>query len=330
MKEKTYVLLVLFSVALILSVVMGYNYFADKSGLFQRDFSQKRIEPNQHIVKMRYILEYPDKYNAFCFGASRVGNIDLEKIQDGNRYYNMTYSEGLPSEWLADIRILLKHGVVMKKLLIGLDDIALYMDPKMHQADYLRLPYKENSMLHTDLTYLLKSPMAPLDAETEEAAMSYYDIYGTGRPLHPWADERIEADVSAHKADPRFREEQEKHKVHRVDETLAEIAAIKNLADEHDIELLVFINPIYYKTYEANDAGALESFKRRLAEITNYYDFSGRNEITMDSYYYYETSHYRPLVGDMMIDRMFHQSADAPADFGVYVTPENIEEHLKR
>lgn len=57
----------------------------------------------------------------------------------------------------------------------------------------------------------------------------------------------------------------------------------------------------------------------RLAQITPYYDFSGLNRITTDDYYYYEVSHYRPIVGDMIIHRIFDMPKEADTDFGKYV-----------
>ena len=80
-------------------------------------------------MKVRYLLENPTKYDAYCFGSSRVGNIDLTKIEDGHRYYNMTYSEGLPEEWLADVKIMLKHQVTIKRILVGCDDFSFRVDP---------------------------------------------------------------------------------------------------------------------------------------------------------------------------------------------------------
>lgn len=38
-------------------------------------------------------------------------------------YYNMSYPHGVPQEWLEDLKLLLAHGVTIKQVLIGLDDI---------------------------------------------------------------------------------------------------------------------------------------------------------------------------------------------------------------
>ena len=155
MKKYVFRLLGIFLLAMF--GTMACNYIFDSSGVFNTDFSVKRVEPNQHFVKMRYILSNPEKYNAFCFGSSRIGNIDLNKIDNGLRYYNMTYSEGLPEEWLLDLQDMVKHGVSIKQVMIGLDDFSIRVDPKQHENDLLRVPYRDDTLWKTYALYLLKN-----------------------------------------------------------------------------------------------------------------------------------------------------------------------------
>lgn len=323
---RKYVVRLMAIVLLALTVSIGWNCMRETSGLFNCDFSVKRLEPNQHFVKMRYILSEPQKYNAFCFGSSRIGNIDLEQVNNGYRYYNMTYSEGLPAEWLADVQAFIRHGVPVRQIMIGIDDFSFRVDPETHKSQMLRIPYNDEGNISIYLKYfkfyLLGTP------ETHnvlaENKGSIFDIYGTGRPLHPEPDERIEADVEKHLADVQFKKPTH-YEGNRIKETISELRQLKEICDAYDIELIVFINPINAVTYRANNMREFNEFKYQLAQITEYYDFSGLNDVTTNNYYYYETSHYRPLVGDMIIKRIFHHGND---DFGFYVTKENVINHL--
>lgn len=320
---------------LALGVVARYNFLHDMSGVLRSDFSAPRsIEPNEHFVKMRYIIEQvPDKYDTFCFGSSRVGNLDLRAHAGGEHAYNMTYSLGLPAEWLADLRLMIAHGVEIRHVFIGLDDSSFRMDSAEHAHDFIRIPYQEWNGV-TYLTYAFKMPNLQPMSVTEKKNL--YDIYDTGRPLHPWADEQIEQDVAAHRADRRFRQlpdvgaENMRKLFHdeRIAQTVDALRSIRELCDAHDIELTVFINPIYELTYLTNDLAQFDAFKRELATVVSYYDFSGINHVTVDPYYFYEASHYRPLTGDRMLACMMD---GAPADrdgFGFFVTGENVERHL--
>ncbi len=313
------------TVLLLLFITACYNYVFDTSGVFNKDFSEPRVEPNQHIVKMQYILDNPAKYDAYCFGSSRVGNIDLQKINSGYSYYNMTYSEGLPAEWLDDIRIMIKNGVSVKQIMLGIDDFSFRADPRSHESQYLRIPYGKVGW-KTYMVYLLKKPSNPFH---DNASMSVFDIYDSGRPLHPQADEKIEADVAAHVEDSKF-EKGSPYRGNRIRQTMAELKEIKDIADANNIQLIVFINPINLMTYRENNLEEFDEFKRELAAITDYYDFSGRNDITANNYYYYETSHYRPMVGDMIVRRMFEEPRNIDTGFGVWVTKDNVEEHIEK
>ena len=310
-------------VILFLSGIMAYNYHYDTSGLFNTDFSIYRVEPNQHFVKIRYLLENPEKYNAYCFGSSRVGKIDLTKTGSGYHYYNMTYSQGLPEEWLDDVQLFLAHHVKIRQIIIGIDDFSFKVDPKTHESQYLRIPYHDNGNLKTYLSYLLKEPSLPIDPGEKGCI---FDIYNTGRPLPGNADKKIELNVEKHINDEKFNKPC--HYVgNRMCETIDSLQKLKNLCNENNIELIVFINPIHKTTYLDNDLTQFNEFKRQLSNVTDYYDFSGLNEITTSNYYYYETSHYRPLVGDMIIQRIFQP--EKGTTFGVYVTKENVEEYLR-
>jgi hypothetical protein len=67
-------------------------------------------------------------------------------------------------------------------------------------------------------------------------------------------------------------------------------------------------------------------FLYRLADISEYYNFSGINDVTTDNSLYLETSHYKMAVGDMIIDAIFNDQVDQQLlaqGFGYYVTKEN-------
>jgi len=64
-------------------------------------------------------------------------------------------------------------------------------------------------------------------------------------------------------------------------------------------------------------------------KITNYIDFTGHNSITTNKDNYWDSSHLRVEVTKPLMARVFNDQAHAPKDFGVLVTKENIETHLK-
>lgn len=112
------------------------------------------------------------------------------------------------------------------------------------------------------------------------------------------------------------------------------------LTKENNIDLQVFISPSHATQWEAIRATgrwqAFEDWKRDLAKVTPVWDFSGYNSITTEPLSseiqnYADNSHYTKPIGDLILNRIFaYQENQVPDDFGVLITPENIETHLAK
>lgn len=329
LSPRKFGLLLLAFIFLALAGAALYNYTHDFSGLYSRDFSYRRQEPNQHFVKMRYLMEnHGAGVKGLAFGSSRIGNVDLTSAP-GGPWYNMTYSEGLPAEHLRDLQLLLEAGIRPERVLLEVNEASFRLPPEAHKFQYIRLPYgtpAEN--FKTYIMYLLRPLNYITGGEWNE---NIFDIYGTGRPLHPWIDEAIEQDPAGHAKDSRLDEAFVVHG-NRLVETLSEIRAMKELCEANGIEFYMYMGPTYYLTYlgyQGERRNELKNFQWGLVAIAPYWDFTGLNPITEDRYYFYEASHYRPLVGDMIASRIFGDGSKCPSWFGCFVTPENVMEHLK-
>lgn len=338
---KTWYFTVLLLSVLSICLIIFVNCTVDAYGILRSDFSRQFQEPSWNVVKAKFILNHKQKYDSFIFGSSRLNFIDNAKIPKGT-YYNFWYSEGLPKEHLDNIKLLLKYDIRIKNILIGLDDFSYMVDPETHRSNLLRQPHplvsgktfpvfyaeyfvKTTNFLSSVRSYILHNY---LHRGTARQSGLVFDIQNTGRMISQAWDAQIENDPATHLRDPKFQTPM--HYVgDSMTQTLESIREIVALAMKNNSKLTVFINPIHNTTYLAADREQFLTFKKKLAAITPYYDFSGLNSITMNNYYYYETSHYREMVGDMMLKSMYGApSVSVPADFGVLVTARNVEAHL--
>lgn len=289
------------------------------------------VEPNKNYIKMNYILEYPNKFNSFMFGSSRVGYINTEDIDDVS-CYNMTYSMGLPSEHLNNIITLIENGIVPKRIYMGVDSYSYTVLPESHYTDRLRAPYE----------YLVTNPKEFIKLYCEPAIVGNSIIQGiisrigneknlsyTERFYNSGSGARQDGDIKLNPAmaKPVFGSGL------FIDETINEIEQIKELCDENDIELIVFTNPMYKVTYIASVEGkAYFDFLSKLAEITPFYNFSSLNNITMNAGNYCDDSHFNSIVGDIILDNICNGKTDnelLQQGFGVLVDKENIAELLQ-
>lgn len=340
---KKWWLSVLVVTTLGMAVVIGTNRFIDAYGIFRTDYSRQFHEPNQQVAKINFLVKNPKKYDSFVFGSSRALFIDNRKITNGT-YYNMACSEAVPEEHLKNIKFLLNNNVTIRNLVIGLDDFSYEVDPHKHDNDLLRQLHpaitgkdleifyaqyflKTNRLFSTVKAYITHNY---LNRGSLKENGVFFDIGNTGRMLVKAWEEKISKDPGKHVKDKKF-EKPTHYDGDFLNNTLSSIQEITALSKKNGINLVFFINPVHKTTYLDADKSRFIKFKRELAGLTSYYDFSGLNSITTNNLYYHETSHYREMVGDMMLRKMFgYPTVTVPQDFGVLVTPRNIDDHLAR
>lgn len=301
-------------------IIDPYNIFhADK-------IVENGCEPNKNYVKMRNVLKHPDRYDSFLFGSSRVGFIDVSRINDGT-YYDMMYSEGLPAEHLENLKVMIDHGIIPKNVLLGVDDISYFVDPKLHDNQLYRLNY-------------------PWEGSWEDKAgfyLRYFDLITLSESLHvlnthakddpDYGKRLLDTGTENLAIVPQFNYEGAKawwsSYYYPREEGLQEIREIKELCDEYGIKLRVFTNPLNALTYTKDIDNGYLVFLDELADVTDYWNFSGYNSVTLDYDNYYETSHYCAAVGDKIIDTIYYDKTDPELldqGFGMYVTEDNKDE----
>jgi hypothetical protein len=156
-----------------------------------------------------------------------------------------------------------------------------------------------------------------------------------------------------------------KHKASRPDPppdrnetSLAYVRRIVEFCRSHDIDLRIVVTPAHAHQLEimaaSSDWSELERKKRDLVRIvdeensfhpelppTPIVDFSGYSSITEEPppspdartelRYYWDSSHFKSIVGDYVLDRVYGVSSPArqiPPDFGVRLTATTIDRYL--
>jgi len=336
--------LVLFFAALIVAVNFYVDHHGVRLSLFSDGISIHQSQVtypdgiNQHMFNPELIFRNSEKFDSFLFGSSRTSVIHVEKIPDG-RFYNMSYSLGLPTQHLAILKAFAARRIKIKHVVIGLDEIAFAMPAAATQKHLVRIMHPDidgPDRLEIFGMYFFRKP------ELEELGR-WHDRVRLGKTngrviTNPqgvnlgW----LEKDQLIEKAArPIFHFTADQYKPvtygpKEMDKAFKSIEELVALAQAHHFQLTFFISPIYSQLY-LNNAEALLTAKVRLAQITDYYDFSGLNSVTTNPVNYYEEQHYRYRVGDMIIERIFGVDVAAlPKDFGSLVTKQNVGQHLEK
>ena len=95
----------------------------------------------------------------------------------------------------------------------------------------------------------------------------------------------------------------DKNKKYEVtDLEIEQLQSIKKIFDKHKTDYIIVISPLYDQIPLNHEQVEL------LEEIfgsEDVYDFSGKNELTEPFYNYYESSHFRPHVADIIMDSIY-------------------------
>lgn len=300
------------------------------------------IAPNTNYVKMKYILNHKDRFKgySFIFGSSRVGYINPDKMPD-NQIFNMTYSSGLPSEHLANIKTFLKNDIKPSRIYLGVDSISYTSQMKRHIYEPMRCPYEYlcDDPLHFYSLYM--NPSTTLQAlfvmhrrkRSDSNVNDFYRIgtsisYGVKSPFD-W-NALKQANLSKGSEPSNDVPKSISHKL-QISDTLKDIHEIAEICKASGIDLVVFTNPMHNMAYMDSLELDYFDFLEGLAEISDFWNFSSLNDITLSNDLYMETSHYKAEVGDMMIDVMCYGKTDSKLQaqgFGFKVTHENVKDFI--
>lgn len=298
------------------------NYWVDPMGIFRQDFSLQVIEPNQHYAKMKYLTSEVQDYDSFIFGSSKAGNIDSRRLA-GGKFYNMTYSMGVPYEWQKDLEILVSKGYEIKKIVLCLDEES-YTRTHDQNVSFLRWPFSDNKwdQWTFETKYLFRMPDFKVTKEAlyalnkDKPFRVRYDIHDTGIPFKDTREIYIDENIETHLQDERFEMKWSPH-LPKMDESLQALRAIRKLCNNKGIDLTVVFTPIHHKKLATARQNRLEEYKSKVAEIVDFIDFSRDHPIAKDNRYWFEQVHFRSKVGDLMVDRI---NGDQEDTFGVRVS----------
>ncbi|MBQ9503806.1 MAG: hypothetical protein IJU93_02240 [Lachnospiraceae bacterium] len=324
---KKFVLKCVIFFCIIAAIFAPFGLFVDPYNIFHwRHIRNNGVEPNKSYVKMSNVLAHPEAFDSFIFGSSRVGFFDVSRLSDG-KYYDMSYSEGTPAEHLDDLKIMINHGIIPKNVTIGVDDISYFVDPALHDTQLYRKRFPfEGSFTDKCGFYLKYFDMITLSQSLHVIRNFKDKDPDYGKRLLATGTERldIESHFNYENTTPTWSDYYQPR-----EEVYEDIRRIKELCKEYGINLRIFTNPVNGYTYAKGIANGYLEFLEGLAEVTDYYNFSGFNEITLNNDNYYETSHFNPKVSNMMIDRIYNERIDKALHeqgFGVYVTKDNVGE----
>ena len=321
-------------------LLMLTNYVVDPFGVFHSKILKHEFQINERFVKIEFLEKNHNKFNGYMIGSSRIGDTDPKVVEHyipNAHLYNMTLSSATLRDYLMHIRYMIKAQYPIKTIYMQLDGINMSYYG-LSDADYLSKmhPYVEGKSLALFYFDYLSS-FFPFNIKNKIAQNINYTLTSTyNLDTGVWQNPSKEESISRN-CEEYVKTQESFHQNNRAlltystqKETLIALKEIVTLCKINNIKLYTFMMPHHRVILDSFITKEYLSYLKDVAEVTDFYDFSGYNSITTNDCNYYERSHYRPLVGKLIAARIFNdKTIKVPSDFGQLVTKENILEHLR-
>lgn len=269
-----------------------------------------------------------EKYNSFIFGSSRVFGYNAESWKqhlgsDARVFSFDAFGEKILGVY-HKLTFLDEKGVDIKNVLLAID-VDFTFDNTLSEPRFLYVEHplsSDNTWYSFHKTHFLAylEPGFVLSfygnlvfgINNEYTLKHYYRVEAdfdtkTNRPFRSDLEERIKNESDYHDS-PLFYDVNESLKISpfvRIDSLHEEaLWGIKKILSKHQTNYKVVINPLYSQIkFNPKDMDLIQT----VFGCENVYDFSGRNQYTTSKYNYYDQSHFRPFVGDSIMDVIYRK-----------------------
>lgn len=353
MNYKKWNRILIFSVSLLLSLTMVFNYIIDPYSVFntmQIDGINKIKNNTMSSQITKFYTAKRSDAKVLLIGTSRTEHINPEFLQ---RYTNdKIYNLGLPGSGVDVQKKNIEYFIEKRNIsmiIIGLDFFSF--NPKnidqeaesrssRYQDDYLS-DYLDSLLSIKTLKKSIKTlkdniKNEHLGIDYTNGWRNYENDYNL---IKKYGNSHIERKVVEQIKDysskiynfnyPPFKEPSS------ISKPLNELKEIVQLCKENNVKLYMFISPLYSEItdliYKRGYNETYTYWKKELSKYENIYDFSGYNSITTNLSNYVDGSHYQTKLAPLMFAKIFNDmSVDVPLDFGIVLNSKNIDAILKQ
>jgi len=345
---KSWVISTLIGVVLILVFIGAMNFFVDPFSYFRfadGEFSEYQDNEDAYL---RYIrakqIEFNDgKYDAFIVGGSKAGALRTETLNktDGHTYYNAWVLSGNLREYYLYTKFILENTDA-KKILLHLSGPEVRKGDRSNLGDVYKTPavVTGESEVAEFIEYLGKN-LSFAGGDLIDMIKGDYEITNPGNEDGvrnvEYRYKKMEKDpigytetAVLHDYDENMRKLfKVTPKNPAIGESLDYMKKIKKLCEDADCELQVVIGASFINELYEYEAKTYWSYLLQVIDIFgDVWDFSGFNDVCLNPYNFYNESHYKYEVGDLMINTMA-QGSQIVDGFGILVTPDNRFDWLK-
>jgi peptidoglycan/xylan/chitin deacetylase (PgdA/CDA1 family) len=337
---KRWFLMLLCSVVLILSGIVLLNVAADPFGVYGDNFfnwPSANMTNNPKTAKFTYIERHKGEFEAFIVGPSGSSGVSPATVEKytGLKCYNM-FNYGADMAYTARLTRYLIENHSPKHIILVMPVIsASVYDLQPEDVTYYQ-PLKDN----WQLPFLLADPKFALKKALNYTRRTYvqqvFNVFNASDGTYDKSRREVEpiGDMGAYlEAYPEFvNMPSYPIALTKITENVNALREVKELCDERGVALTVLAQPMLSDEILQYDPAEVERFFTETAKVTPFWSFVN-TPVSHDPRYFYDITHYRNAVGDMMLAKIFggaDTSVYMPRGFGELVTAEMAQSAAAR
>lgn len=320
------------------------NVIIDPFGVFGDyvlDFYEYDMTSNPRLAKVKYLEKNNQNYDSYVIGGSKSSSLNPIKLKEyfpKNNFYNDFVYGGTFRDYEMEVKYILDNYDVKN----------IILHESLHEVETNPFGEKDvNNMYHVNLTgesklkFYLKFLFMDLKQSYNKLVSYAKQGANVSDPSAVFLPEtgvynKIERDKEKYdtiedflELYPEFDKPMYEGKILNTEYNLNQIKKIKQMCDEKGVNFVFVLAPTYNREMDIYDTQGMIDYYRQIAEITDFWNFSGYTSMAYDPRNFYDLRHYRNSVGSMMIDRMFSDDEAVlekiPNDFGQHVTEKNFD-----
>ncbi|MFD0587103.1 polysaccharide deacetylase family protein [Paenibacillus sp. GCM10027627] len=334
------------SLALAATVVASFNVIVDPFGVFGDKvlkWHSYNMVNNPRVAKIAYLDQNHERYNSYIIGGSKSSSISPELLNkyygDDAKFYSMLMYGGDFHDYEKTLYYIMDQYKPKNIVLhMSLQEISHFNEQPTDFKQSLHAKVSGESKLSFYLDYLKLNPSYSYD-KLEGLAKRSVDSFeysqfvpetGVYNKVKRDAEkiDNLEAYMEANKA--AFAPFGKLEAV-ALDKNVEALKRIKEYAENNGATFRLITGATSQQELQSYDMNALKEYWAKIAEVTDFWDFTGYTNVSGDPRYFYDTMHYRNTLGKMMLGFVFEDpEVYVPKQFGHYTTKANVREHAER
>lgn len=320
------------------------NLVTDPFGAFGDHFYNMHnynMSINARIEKITYLDNNYKKFDSYIVGGSKAGALipkSVEKYMLSTRFYNLCVTGGRLYDYEYTTYYLVnkykaKNIVLhLSQLEINKPGTSTGVTGRLHGKLFSDFPFAFYlNLMFQDPVYAINK-IEKHKIWTKEYSSSFFYQIDTGCYNRTQNEKDIKVNPDTYFKDKnKFQETRKKITNPAFDYNLQSIKRIVNFCKQKKVNLILIASPTYLPELETYPLEGLSRFMKDMANVCDYWNFSGYNSINKEITNFYDGEHYRIKIGDLMLARIFSdKSVKVPEDFGMLINRKNAEAEITK